>query len=171
MICEEPPSRLQPSRWGSRGTDADLATIVEKNLEKEPERRYASVGALAEDMERFLTTERDSRIAILGLLEDLRAGLGISHFFHLTLFWGGKGGDLVPGNIEAVPWIPQMARLDAIGKQPGAEDGRAFPSSISDAPIPNSVSVGLLHGDTKSLAVHVAVGGVVEIIPRASNID
>ncbi len=40
-----------------RGVDRDLATIVSKCLEKDPDRRYESADALADDLERWLAEE------------------------------------------------------------------------------------------------------------------
>ena len=73
-ICEEPPLRARslaesveqepPSRGASRPNrrrvPRDLATIIAVVLRKEPERRYASAAALAEDLER-LRQERPVR--------------------------------------------------------------------------------------------------------------
>ena len=48
-----------PSTMSGEGNrfDADLETIVGKCLEKEPQRRYASVGELAHDLKRYLEDE------------------------------------------------------------------------------------------------------------------
>jgi serine/threonine protein kinase len=56
-IVEEPPKPLQQAFPGGYKLDPDLATIVGKALEKEPDRRYASVDALGEDIERYIANE------------------------------------------------------------------------------------------------------------------
>jgi len=53
-IAEEEPPR--PTRL-ARGIHHDLETIVLKTLEKDPDRRYATAGELADDLERFLRHE------------------------------------------------------------------------------------------------------------------
>lgn len=57
VICEEPPRSLHEAWRGTRRLDPDLATIVGKALEKEPERRYGSAAALADDVERHLASQ------------------------------------------------------------------------------------------------------------------
>ncbi|MBP7147158.1 MAG: serine/threonine protein kinase [Acidobacteria bacterium] len=57
VICEQPPRPLSLSWSGSRRLDADVETIVGKALEKDPERRYGSAAALAEDLERYLNSQ------------------------------------------------------------------------------------------------------------------
>ncbi len=56
VIREEQPQPLVRHGTTSERIDTDLATIVLKALEKEPDRRYLSAAALAEDLERFLTS-------------------------------------------------------------------------------------------------------------------
>jgi tetratricopeptide (TPR) repeat protein len=51
VLETEPP---RPSSFGNRALAGDLDTIVLKALRKEPERRYTSVSALAEDVQRHL---------------------------------------------------------------------------------------------------------------------
>ena len=54
VICEEEPSRLSSVDRSLRG---DVETIVQKALEKDKTRRYASAGELAADVKRFLDHE------------------------------------------------------------------------------------------------------------------
>jgi len=54
VICEEEPSRLSSVNKSLRG---DVETIVQKALEKEKTRRYATAGELAADVKRFLDYE------------------------------------------------------------------------------------------------------------------
>lgn len=55
-ICETPP---RPLRQAAERVpiDVDLETLTHKALEKAPDDRYASAGALAEDVERFLANQ------------------------------------------------------------------------------------------------------------------
>ncbi|MEN8008719.1 MAG: serine/threonine-protein kinase, partial [Candidatus Krumholzibacteriota bacterium] len=57
VIREEEPQPLLKHDTTSERIDTDLTTIVFKALEKEPERRYHSAAALAEDLERFLALQ------------------------------------------------------------------------------------------------------------------
>jgi serine/threonine protein kinase/Tfp pilus assembly protein PilF len=54
IICEQPPRPLHPRLAGRSPLARELAIIVGKALEKEPDRRYQSVAALAEDVYRCL---------------------------------------------------------------------------------------------------------------------
>jgi WD40 repeat protein/serine/threonine protein kinase len=65
IICEEDPKPLSRA-WGesrdresrkSERIDRDVETIALKALEKEPERRYRSAAAMAEDVTRYLTNQ------------------------------------------------------------------------------------------------------------------
>jgi tetratricopeptide (TPR) repeat protein len=56
VIVEEPPRPFRRA-VGSERVDSDLEAIVRKALEKEPDRRYAGVGALADDIQHFLGGE------------------------------------------------------------------------------------------------------------------
>jgi serine/threonine protein kinase/tetratricopeptide (TPR) repeat protein len=57
IICEKVPEPLSSIWHASFRPDPDIETIVGKALEKEPERRYASVAAFSEDIDRFLTSQ------------------------------------------------------------------------------------------------------------------
>jgi len=54
IIIDEPPKPLQQTFRGGYRLDPDLWTITEKALEKDPDRRYSTADALAEDIERYL---------------------------------------------------------------------------------------------------------------------
>jgi len=54
IIVDEPPKPLQQAFRGGYKLDPDLWTICGKALEKDPDRRYASADALADDIERSL---------------------------------------------------------------------------------------------------------------------
>ncbi|HOX24172.1 MAG TPA: serine/threonine-protein kinase [Candidatus Krumholzibacteria bacterium] len=54
IINEDTPRPLRKVWTGARRPDADLETIILKATEKEPARRYQSVSALAEDLDRYL---------------------------------------------------------------------------------------------------------------------
>ena len=54
IIIDAPPKPLQQAFKGGYRLDPDLWTITEKALEKEPDRRYGTADALAEDIERYL---------------------------------------------------------------------------------------------------------------------
>jgi eukaryotic-like serine/threonine-protein kinase len=53
-IIDQPPKPLQQAFQGGFKLDPDLWTIAGKALEKDPDQRYASADALAEDIERYL---------------------------------------------------------------------------------------------------------------------
>ena len=54
IILDEPPKPLQQTFRGGYKLDPDLWTICGKALEKDPDQRYSSADALAEDIERSL---------------------------------------------------------------------------------------------------------------------
>jgi serine/threonine protein kinase len=56
-IIEEPPKPLSQVFRGAFKLDPDLTTITNKALEKEPDYRYASADALAQDVERYLANQ------------------------------------------------------------------------------------------------------------------
>ena len=57
VVCEEAPRPLSESWQGVRKLDADIETIVGKALEKEPPRRYGSVQAMSDDIDRYLGSQ------------------------------------------------------------------------------------------------------------------
>jgi len=56
-IQRDPPRPFRQTRMEGRRIDPDLETITRKALEKDPSRRYESVGALADDVERYRRAE------------------------------------------------------------------------------------------------------------------
>jgi serine/threonine protein kinase len=56
-IIEEPPSPLHGSHVSTSGVSRDLQVIVIKALDKDPETRYPTVAALAEDLELMLADQ------------------------------------------------------------------------------------------------------------------
>jgi tetratricopeptide (TPR) repeat protein len=57
VICEQSPRSLSASFSGTHRLDQDIDTIVTKALEKDADRRYSSVAAMAGDIERYLTSQ------------------------------------------------------------------------------------------------------------------
>jgi serine/threonine protein kinase/Tfp pilus assembly protein PilF len=57
VICQEPPRPLGAQWSGRRPLDQDVETITGKALAKEPDRRYESAAALADDVYRFLGSQ------------------------------------------------------------------------------------------------------------------
>jgi len=57
VICEEPPRSIAGTFSGTRRLDADVITIAEKALEKDPARRYQSAAVLGDDVRRWLDDE------------------------------------------------------------------------------------------------------------------
>jgi len=57
VICEDPPKSLRQSLRGVRRLDQDIETIVNKALEKDADRRYASAAAFSEDVARYLASQ------------------------------------------------------------------------------------------------------------------
>lgn len=54
VICDAPPGSLHAAWRGTGVPDADLETIVATALAKDPDRRYATVDAFADDVTRYL---------------------------------------------------------------------------------------------------------------------
>jgi len=57
VICEKAPEAISKDWSGAQKLDADVATIVQKAMEKEPSRRYQAASALGDDIVRYLTNQ------------------------------------------------------------------------------------------------------------------
>jgi serine/threonine-protein kinase len=57
VICQSPARPLGETFRGSKRLDPDIATICHKALELLPDDRYASVAAVVEDIDRYLTNQ------------------------------------------------------------------------------------------------------------------
>ncbi|MGE0709742.1 MAG: protein kinase [Planctomycetota bacterium] len=127
-ICEAPtprPSRLAPS------CDADLEAVVLKAMSKRPEARYASAGALAEDLQRWLQGE-----GTLARGAARRAPLAAGAVA-LVLLALGVGVALRPGG-EA-PASPAPTSSSAAGPAPGPSPSPATtPSPAPPSPAPDA---------------------------------
>ncbi len=96
QVRKQPP---QPPSGAGRDVDRDLETICLKCLEKEPERRYASALALAEDLERWLRGEptlarplsRPARLRRWARRRLLRLAAGAAALVMLVLIGLGMG--------------------------------------------------------------------------------
>jgi serine/threonine-protein kinase len=119
IVCEQdppPPSQAAAADAGSpagrrlvRALRGDLDTIVMVALRKEPERRYGSVAALAEDLERYL----DGRpvAARLGGWR-YRAGRFVRRYRVAVAAGGLLAATLIAG-IAATTWQARRARAEA----------------------------------------------------------
>ena len=121
VLLESSPARLSRTR---SGVDSDVDTIVQKALEPDPRRRYASAGELAADLwrkldERPIAARPPSRIDALRKLvrrnRGLATGLGLSF---LVLIGATIAVSLLAAN--------ERAAL----KQAGAANQRAFSASL-----------------------------------------
>jgi WD40 repeat protein len=123
-----PPRELQP------GTPRDLQTICLKCLEKEPAKRYATAGELADDLKRFLDHEpiRARRVGPLGRLarwgrrNPVPAGLlgalvvtGLLAF--LAILWQWRKAEALASSLAIANVQLEERRLKAVEAQQRAE--------------------------------------------------
>ena len=123
-----PPRDLQPA------TPRDLQTICLKCLEKEPGKRYATGGDLADDLRRFLNREpiRARPIGYLGRLarwtrrNPIPAGLAgalvVTGLFALTaILWQWRKADALATSLSIANRRSEERRLKAVDAQEQAE--------------------------------------------------
>ena len=114
----------EPQRLGSAAPAlrSDLETIAGKCLEKEPERRYASVGELADDLRRFLVGEPIAA-------RPPSTWYQLSKFAHRNrALVGGVAGTMVAlaiGIVVAVVFAIQASRSEELATDSAAQAARA----------------------------------------------
>ncbi|HVV88008.1 MAG TPA: WD40 repeat domain-containing serine/threonine-protein kinase, partial [Kofleriaceae bacterium] len=120
-ICHDPPRPLGRKRPELRG---DLEAICDKALAKEPERRYQSAAALADDVRAHLDGATISA-RVPGALEQLRRLARRRPGFALAVAGAIAGGALFAG-------VVTMLWLEARDARRGAERGRARLAAAND---------------------------------------
>ena len=123
-----PPRELQPA------TPRDLQTICLKCLEKEPGKRYATAGELADDLRRFLDHEpiRARPVGHLGRLArwarrnpvpaGLVGALVVTGLFALTaILWQWRKADALAKSLSFANIQSEQRRLRAVDAQKRAE--------------------------------------------------
>ncbi len=121
-ICDEPPAALGQFWRGTRKLDPDLETIVGKALEKDPDRRYASVAAFADDVERFqnrlpiLARPPSATYQLRKLVERNKLAAGFTAALALLVVGFGVAMSFLWQQSERARSREQAARLVALGR-------------------------------------------------------
>ena len=129
LLTEDPlpPSRLQPQ------VSRDLETICLKCLQKEPARRYAGAGALADDLRRFLAGKpilaRPTPVLGAGREVDAAAAGG-RRWCSLSVRCGGGSGGVEPG-LQRAAAHASAPSPSASGTRPGWHSSNPRPTSGS----------------------------------------